>query len=111
MVTLAPFEIDVLSRLTTRILSEGVLARAVRDGEFVGCEQTGVGYFLTFRHPDLPGERHVCSQPTIVGEWNGIISGFVAFLDNHELTLECHSWGDDSIPGDYRTMPVHIRAV
>jgi hypothetical protein len=35
-------------------------------------------------------------------------SGFVVFLENGELTLECHSWGDVQIPESYREESVEI---
>src|SRR5688572_24889701 len=106
MIQLAPFEVDVLNRLTENKLPSGVLLRAIQDGEFVGYEHTGVGYYYKFRHPDLPSERRVCDKPMVLGEWCGIQVGFLAFVENNELMLECCSWGDDLIPADLRSHPL-----
>ncbi len=97
------------------LLLEGVLPRttiqAVKDNaELVNYEHTGVGYFLTLRHPALPRERLVCDKPTVIGQSEGIESGFIVFIENHELVLECHSWGADHVPETYRDENVQITA-
>ena len=78
---------------------------------FVSCEHTGFGYFLTVRHPALSASRVVCSEPMIEGRGKDIECGFVAFLEGGELTLECHSWGNLSLPFDLRERPLAIHAV
>jgi hypothetical protein len=85
---------------------EELLANAA----FVSREHTGVGYFLTVRHPGLPASRVVCSEPMVEGRAKDIECGFVAFLEGGKLTLECHSWGGSSLPADLRDRLLAIHA-
>lgn len=97
------------------LLLEGVFPldtiQAVKDrSELVHYEHTGVGYILTLRHPALPRKRLVCDKPRVMGESSGIESGFIVFIENHELVLECHAWGADAMPETYRDENVRITA-
>ena len=51
----------------------------------------------------------VCSKPTLMGEAEGIECGFVVFIGNRELTIECHSWGELNVPDDFRNKNVQVR--
>jgi hypothetical protein len=79
---------------------------SVPDEEF---EYTGIGYFLTIRHPHLPTERHVLHAPMVSGRTRGVDEvGFIAFLEDHEFMLECFSYGD-GIPEDFRDRVIEIK--
>jgi len=78
------------------------------SAKVVSCEHTDAGYFLTVRHPALPDERVVCGRPLVIGRADGIECGFVVFLEGGTLTLECHSWGDSSVPEYFRERQVEI---
>jgi hypothetical protein len=82
----------------------------VREAEFVGYEYTGSGYFLSVRHATLPKERVVCHEPIVTGSADGITCGFIIFIENGELTIECHSWGDADIPEAFRDTDVQVAA-
>ena len=110
MEVLRDFEQTAIELLTRDVLSPEVLAEFKRSAEFVSCKHTGYGYFLTLRHPKLPEKRVVCHRPTLIGVSEGIETGFVIFLENHELTLECHSWGDETVPDNYRERHVEVTA-
>jgi hypothetical protein len=101
-------ELEVLRLLVTPVLGAEVVSTIARDSELVGIKHTGVGYFLTVRHASLPAKRLVCSEPVLTGRAGEVDSGFVVFVENGELTLECHSWGDDQIPESYREESVEI---
>src|SRR5690242_6726643 len=90
MVPIEQFEIDVAQKLTERILPPGALDAAIREGEFVSYDYTGYGYYFTFRHPQLPSARFTCDKPYVTGESNGIGAGFLVFLGENELTIECY---------------------
>jgi len=96
------------------MLTKGVLPPAVLDtvanASPVTYEYTGAGYFLTLRHASLPKERIVCDKPRVVGRSEGLETGFIVFLENHELTLECHAWSQNSVPETYRDQDVAIVA-
>jgi hypothetical protein len=111
MIPIQPFEIEVLRRMTQDALAPGVLDAAIQDGEFVGYEYNGYGYYLSFRHPQIPSERVVCSTPDMVAEADGIEAGFVVFLEANKLTLECFPvGGDPPIPENFRTQSVRLTA-
>jgi hypothetical protein len=69
---------------------------------------TGSGYFLTISDPALPAARSTQSVPAVVGISGPVQCGFVAFLGNHELTLECHTWGPVNVPANFREQLVRI---
>jgi hypothetical protein len=106
---LREYERKVIEILTKPVLPAPVLV-AVTSLEPESVEHTGVGYFLTLRHPALPKERIVCDEPMLLGRSDGVETGFVVFLENNQLTLECHSWGDDQVPASYRDQDVEIVA-
>ncbi len=69
------------------------------------------GYFLTIKHPGLPLKRIVCDKPVLMGECNDLETGFIVFIENNELTIECHGWGDKKIPKDFREWNIQIKKV
>jgi hypothetical protein len=107
---LRDYEKKVISILTKDVLPQDVVDAVTMTGELVSYEYTGAGYFLTLRHSRLPSERIVCSAPMVLGKAGGIETGFVVFLENQRLMLECHSWGDDAVPESYRDEDVEIVA-
>jgi hypothetical protein len=44
----------------------------------------------------------------VVGVGGGVLAGFVVFLQNNELTLECHGYGDVAVPPDFRDRDVQV---
>jgi hypothetical protein len=44
----------------------------------------------------------------VVGRSGEVLCGFVAFLRNRELTLECHTWGAVDVPRDFRDLDVNV---
>ncbi len=108
MLGLRDYEKKVIAILTKDVLPWDVLNAVTTAGEVVDYEYTGVGYFLTLRHSSLPTERVVCDEPMIIGKSAYTETGFVVFLENNELMLECHTWGEDSIPESYRDQDIEI---
>lgn len=39
---------------------------------------------------------------TVAGVGGGVPAGFVVFIENFELTLECHGYGDVAVSADFR---------
>ncbi len=110
MSSFVEFEREVLRVLLRPHMCPDQIEELLATASFVSCEHTGVGYFLTVRHPAVPDSRVVCSEPTIEGRAADIECGFVAFLEGGELTLECHSWGDSPLPANLRERPLAIHA-
>jgi hypothetical protein len=85
------FEIHVLHLLVAPKLGAEAVEAIVREAELVSYDYSGVGYFLTVKHPSFPSKRIVCDKPNVVGRSGNIQSGFVVFIENGELMLECHT--------------------
>ena len=111
----SPYETMVLHKLLEARYDRDQIEAIVKDAMFVSLEHTGVGYFLTVRHPLMPGTRIVCSAPTLTGRLQDVLCGFVLFLEGGELTFECFSYpssanADGFVPEDIREQPVVIEA-
>jgi len=102
------YERTVIQTLVDNKLPTRALNDVLNSGALVSLAHTGVGYFLTVRHHSIPEERVVCSEPLLTGESDGVECGFVVFLERSELTLECHAWGDQTIPESFRDQNVKV---
>lgn len=111
MSILRDFEPEVLKLLAATAISPEQIEEVVREGTLVSYEYTGSGYFLTLSHANLPKERIVCDRPAIKGHADGMECGFVIFIENGELTLECHTWGSIDVSKDFRDKPVRLEDV
>ena len=108
MTVFRPHEVQVVELLARCQLPPPVLEDVVAGASFVELEETSCGYFLTVQHPSLPMERVVCNTPLVHGQAGALTCGFVLFLEDGLLTLECHSWGDESIPLGFRECDVEV---
>jgi hypothetical protein len=99
--TFREYERHVIAELCRGALTARDLEEVLDGATYVDFWHTGVGYFLTVRHDLVPVERAVCSTPLLAGRAPDVDVGFVVFLENRELTLECHGWGE-AIPTDIR---------
>jgi hypothetical protein len=111
MEILKDYEKKVLSLLVSDVIPSDKLNDIVRDSELVGYEYTGCGYFLDVSHPFLSKNRIVCDRPIVIGEADGITCGFIVFIENNQLTIECHSWGETDVTEDFRDKGVRVKAV
>jgi hypothetical protein len=108
--TFNDYERDVVAALLSRRLPASVVESVLERAAPVSIEQTGLGYLLTAAHPGLPEERMVCNEPLLIGRVGDLECGFVIFIEDGELTLECHPWGDDVLPGDMRDRDIRVEA-
>ena len=102
------FERAVVKTLVKSHLPVDAIDAVLDFATFVSYDYTGAGYYLTVRHPSLPSARVVCDTPLIRGTSGTIGCGFVVFLENGELTLECHNAGPQDVPEDFRERRVEI---
>jgi hypothetical protein len=109
MEILKDYEKEVLNLLVSDVLSSDKLNIVINNGEVFGYEYTGSGYFLGIQHSLLPKERIVCSEPIVIGEADDITCGFVVFIEDNQLTIESHSWGELNVPEDFREKNVQVR--
>lgn len=108
MAIFCEFEIEVLRQLIAPKLEAEVFRKIIQESQGIDYHFSGSGYFLTVRHPEIPTSRIVCTDPTVLGRCGNILVGFVVFVENSELTLECHGWGLDELPLDFREQSVLI---
>ena len=101
------FEKEVLSLLLAERFPEDQLKRIIHGAEIAEYEYTGSGYFLSIVHPEIPQETSTWDKPIFVGEADRIVCGFIAFIANGRITLECHSWGELEVPENFRSRNVH----
>lgn len=111
MEILKNYEKKVLNLLASDVFSSDEINSIIRDCQLVGYEYTGSGYFLEISHSLLPNNRIVCDRPIVVGEADGITCGFIVFIENNRLTIECHSWGELNVTKDFRDKDVQAKAV
>ena len=108
MTAFRPFEIEAIRLMASGVLSESQM-QLLCDAEHPDIyEYTGSGYFLSVKHPSLPVAPRTLSDPPVVGNADEIQAGFVVFLGNGELTLECHTWGSVDVPADFRDRAVVV---
>ena len=105
---LADFEKEVLRILLKPEFNHLEIEDIVSNSSISGCDFTGVGYFLELTHRLFPTERKVISKPTLIGKTGDFTVGFLLFLENNALTLECHDWGDVNPPADIRRRKICI---
>ncbi len=100
------YEAIVLEYLLEPILPDEVVDDIIENSTFVSLEVTGAGYFLTVRHPWI-GSRRVVSTRNATGEHGELRFGFVVFLEDGELTLECFTYVDEA-PPSLRDLDIEI---
>ena len=108
MSILKPHERIILEILSKDILSNITIESINTEGNILDYQTTGNGYFLDISHPKLPENRIVCGSPLLIGKSDNIDTGYIVFIENQELTIECHGWGDKKIPNDYRERNIEI---
>ena len=107
---LTNYEKEVIELLGSDVLSPRQIDDVINRGEFIGYDYTGSGYFLSIHHPGLPKGRTVCDKPILMGEADGIVCGFIVFIEDGRLTIECDSWGEIEVPEDFRSKTVEIKS-
>lgn len=108
MAALRKFELEAIRLLAEGILSSEQLHAIAAAGQPVRYEHTGCGYFVTVAHASLPTEPQTLSEPYVAGHIEETECGFVAFLGQGELVLECHQVCGPDIPENVRDLPVKV---
>ena len=84
---------------------------SIKGTHINGLEFTGAGYFVQVQHSCLPTSRRVVSEPAIYGYGDGYMVGFLLFMENGKLTIECHSYGEANPPITIRDLPLRIELI
>jgi hypothetical protein len=90
------FERKIIAELLEESELKNIALSGAMDNEVV--EFSGAGYFLTIKDPVLPKHRIVLDSPDIRGKLGGIEVGYLAFVENSELMLECYSYDQEILP-------------
>ena len=106
---LKPHEIEIIDILASDVISSDTMNNIKTNPTVKDCHSTGHGYFIIIANPNLPAERIVCDKPIITGECNGVLSTFLIFIEEHELTIECAGIGDVEPPKDYRDWNINVK--
>jgi hypothetical protein len=104
------FEIEVLRLLTAPALGTTAVEDIVLNAELVSYDYSGIGYFLTVKHPVVPIARTVFSTPTIIGSSGMTQCGFLVFVESGELMLECYIAGAVEISENFREQHIAVCA-
>ena len=105
------FEIEALRLLLKPKLGETAVDILICEAEFVSYEYSGCGYFFSVKHPSLPNKRIICSEPSVIGRAGGVQSGFLVFIENGELMLECYTLSEVDVPENFRDGDVSISTI
>jgi len=108
MAALRTFEVEAIRLMAQGSLSEEQLQAVFSAQDLASYEYTGSGYFLSVKHPTLPQVQKTLSDPAVVGNSGDVQAGFVVFLGEGALTLECHTWGAVDVPPDFREREVVV---
>ena len=103
------FEKEVIRILCSDVITNSVLSDAINHPEKIECKFTGAGYYLDIHHHELPSERIVLDTANIEGMYQDIEVGFVVFVEDHVLCLECYNYGNNKgVPPGIRNGTVTI---
>ena len=103
-----PYEREVINLLCSDIVSSVLLQEVINFPESIECEFTGEGYYLDLVHKGLPNERVVCDKPNIIGRCQDQEIGFIVFIENGVLCLECYNYSNKIVPESLRYGTVEI---
>ena len=109
-VAVQEFERAAIRTLCSGVLPQDVLDRVLNHPEQVRVTFSGAGYYLELTHNDLPVERVVCDVPSLTGKLESTELGFVAFIEEHVLCLECYGYGEQLVTEEVRNCTVELNA-
>lgn len=102
------FELEALNLLLRDAVTPAQMRVITTFSGPFAYRYTGSGYYLSISDQNLPISKSTRSEPAVVGISGAVQCGFVAFLGNHELILECHTWGPVNVPADFRDQRIVI---
>jgi len=104
---LKKYEIEVLKLMLSEKFNKEEI-NSVLNSPVTDYDYTGAGYFLELTNKILPIYRVVISEPILSGRANEFNVGFVIYVENSKLVLECHSWGLANPPENCRDKQIEI---
>ena len=107
---LTKYEIEVFNLMLSDKFSNEEL-NSILNSPITGYDFTGAGYFLELTNDILPKDRKTISVPTLFGQADNFEVGFLIFIENSKLILECHSWGEENPPETIREKTIAIKII
>jgi len=107
IIKLQPHELELIQILVKGSPFAHEVIDNVINAKVVSLDFTEVGYFLTLSHPKFPLERYVLNDPYVSGAFENEECGFLIFIENNELMIECHT-SQDVLPKSFRANPVAL---
>ena len=98
---LAKYEIEVLKLFLNDRFNKDKL-NSILNSPITGYDYTGAGYFLELTNDLFPKGSETISEPTLLGRGDNFEVGFLIFIEDSKLILECHSWGNENPPESVR---------
>ena len=90
------FERKIIDELIQASELKDIFLSSTLENEVL--EINSAGYFLTIKDPTLPEHRIKLDSPDIRGKLGGIEVGYLAFVKNSELVLECYTYEQEISP-------------
>jgi len=106
---LSTYEIQVIELMLKCKLSIDEWTKFLEGYELVDFEYTGAGYFLKIRACNLNLKEETIHEPIVLGENENFSVGFLLFVDQNEIVMECHSWGEINPPANVRELGIEIK--
>ena len=102
------YEIEVLKvmlddRITIDQWNRFVLNYTIDDYDY-----TGVGYFLKIIHHQSFFEQETISKPVVTGKFEGCFVGFILYIEQGYICIECHNWGGKELSENVRDLDFRI---
>ena len=104
---LRKYEIEVLEIMLSEKFNTDEINSIIKS-PVTDYHYTGSGYFVELSNDILPVDRLVISEPILFGIANEFNVGFVVYVENSKLALECHSWGIANPPENMRDKQIEI---
>lgn len=106
---LRSYELQVIKLMLKNKLGDDNWTLFLKEHELIDFEYTGAGYFLKIRTANLNLPKETINKPTITGENEDLMIGFLLFVDKNEIVLECHSWGGMNPLENVRELDVEVK--
>lgn len=105
---LTHYEKQVLRRMLKSEYSISQIENIISNSSVNSYDYNGAGYFIEITNELFPNKRKVISEPLLNGTVEHYQLGFILYLENKSLILECHSWNDSNLPKEIRKKKVFI---
>jgi hypothetical protein len=105
---LTQFETEVLQYLLQNRLEQSEWQALVNNYQITNYDFTGAGYFLDIVCSSIKFEKETIDCPIVIGTVNDLEVGFLLFVEENNITIECHGWSDENLPENIRNLEVSI---